>query len=87
MEIKLIIGMAAGILTSVSSIPQIVKILKDKTAEAVSPFMFFVLLCGNGLWCYYGFLLDDVPIISTNALAVILDILMIVLNYKYSKHS
>jgi MtN3 and saliva related transmembrane protein len=85
MDIKFIIGITAGILTSISSIPQIVKIIKERKADAVSPFMFFVLLCGNGLWCYYGFLLDDIPIISTNGLAVLLDVIMIFLNYKYSK--
>jgi MtN3 and saliva related transmembrane protein len=87
MEIKTIIGISAGLLTAVSSIPQIVKILKDKKAQAVSPVMFFVLLAGNLLWCWYGALLSELPIILTNAFSAVCDVVMIILNYKYSKKS
>ncbi|MFD0941492.1 SemiSWEET family sugar transporter [Pedobacter boryungensis] len=85
MDVKTIIGFSAGILTAISSIPQIIKILKDKKAQAVSPLMFFVLLVGNLLWCWYGVMLNDLPITLTNGFSTICDILMIILNYKYSK--
>ncbi|TKC06834.1 hypothetical protein FA048_16035 [Pedobacter polaris] len=85
MEIKTIIGISAGVLTAVSSLPQIIKVLKDKKAQAVSPVMYFVLLVGNALWCYYGILLDELPITITNAFSVVCDIIMIVLNYRFSK--
>ena len=85
MELKTIIGLSAGVLTAVSSIPQIIKIIKDKKAQAVSPGMFFVLLAGNGLWCWYGLLINEFPIVITNAFSVVCDIVLIVLNYKYSK--
>ena len=85
MEIKLMIGISAGVLTAISSIPQIIKIIKEKKAQDVSPIMFFVLLIGNALWCWYGILLNELPIIVTNAFSVICDALMIVLNYKYSR--
>ena len=85
MELKLTIGLIAGVLTSIASLPQIIKIIKEKDAQNVSPFMFFVLLLGNFTWCYYGFLLKDIPILVTNAFAVLLDIIMIVLNYRYTK--
>lgn len=85
MELKLTIGLIAGVLTSVASLPQIIKIIKEKDAQNVSPFMFFVLLLGNVTWCYYGFLLKDIPILVTNFFSVLLDITMIVLNYRYTK--
>lgn len=85
MDVKTIIGFSAGILTAISSIPQIVKVLKDKKAQAVSPLMFFVLLAGNLLWCWYGVVLNELPIILTNAFSATCDIVMIILNYKYSK--
>ena len=85
MEIKTIIGISAGILTAVSSLPQIFKILKEKKAQDVSPIMFFVLLLGNSLWCWYGILLTELPIVVTNAFSALCDVVMIVLNYRYSK--
>lgn len=85
MDTKTIIGVAAGVLTAVSTLPQIVKIIKEKKAQAISPVMFFVLLVGNGLWCWYGLLLEEWPIIITNAFSVLCDVLMIILNYKFAK--
>ncbi len=85
MDIKTIVGITAGVLTAASSLPQIIKIIKEKEVEAVSPFMFFVLLAGNGLWVYYGVLINDIPIICTNMIAILLDLTMIFLNYRYSK--
>lgn len=85
MEFKTIIGITAGILTAISTIPQIVKIWKDKEANSVSAGMLFVLLAGNALWCWYGFLLGELPIIITNAFSVCADILLIILNFRYSK--
>lgn len=84
MDIRTIIGISAGILTAASGIPQIIKVLKDKQVKAVSPVMLFVLLGGNSLWCWYGILLEDVPIMVTNAFSVVCDIVLIALNYRYS---
>lgn len=83
MELKFLIGITAGILTAVSAIPQVIKVIKTKDVKSVSPFMFVVLLCGNGLWCYYGILLKDLPIITTNGFSALMDILMIVLKIRY----
>jgi MtN3 and saliva related transmembrane protein len=80
---KEIIGIAAGILTATSLIPQAIKSIKEKTASDVSIFIFIILLGGNGLWTWYGLLLKDMPIIFTNAFAVCMDILMLVLKIKY----
>jgi MtN3 and saliva related transmembrane protein len=85
MEIKTIIGISAGALTAVSLIPQIVKLLKEKKAQDVSLIMYFVLLAGNALWCWYGLLIDELPILITNAFSVLCDLVMIVLNYRYTK--
>jgi MtN3 and saliva related transmembrane protein len=65
-----------------ASIPQIITTVQKQKAEQVSPLMFTVLLIGNGLWVYYGFAKSDLPIIATNIVSVILDIVMM-LRFKY----
>lgn len=85
MEFPELIGLIAGICTTASSIPQIVKtILKQKAAD-VSPVMFAALLAGNALWSWYGFLRSDVPVWATNIVAVGLDLTMLFLRFKYRK--
>ena len=83
MEFIEILGFVAGLFTSAASIPQIIKIIKEKKAQDVSPLMFAVLLVGNALWIYYGFDKADIPIIATNIFAVALDITMLVLKRKF----
>jgi len=78
-----ILGLVAGICTSSSVIPQLVKSVQTKKAGDVSWFMFVVLLTGNGLWVYYGAAKNDIPIIATNIFSVSLNIAMLVLKFKY----
>lgn len=83
MDLIDIIGIVAGIFTSSSIVPQIIKTLKKKKAREVSVFMFIVMMTGNALWVYYGFDKSDIAIISTNFLALGLNIIMVVLKYRF----
>lgn len=80
-----VIGIAAGVCTAISMIPQIVKVIKEKKTEDISLFYLLVLLFGLGLWTYYGILKDDLPIIATNIFSIILNLTMITLNIVYTK--
>jgi len=84
MEFKLVVGILAGVLTALATVPQVFKTIKTKKAKNVSLFMFLVLLAGNAIWCYYGILIMDWPIIITNAFSATMDILMLFLKYRYS---
>jgi MtN3 and saliva related transmembrane protein len=87
MDSQQVIGLAAGVCTSAASIPQIVTTIKKKKATDVSPFMFVVLLAGNSLWVWYGIQKSDFPIIATNMVSVILDLVMLFLRFKYRRKS
>jgi MtN3 and saliva related transmembrane protein len=85
MEFIEIVGLIAGLCTSSAAIPQIVKTVRTKQAEDVSLFMFIVMTAGNALWTYYGFDKSDLPIIATNLLAIVLNLLMLFFRFKYKK--
>lgn len=85
MELIQITGIAAGILTATSLIPQLVKIIKEKKADDVSPMMLIILMAGLGLWATYGIMKEDWPIIITNAFSFLLNTVVLVFRYKYSK--
>ncbi|MFC3199992.1 SemiSWEET family sugar transporter [Parapedobacter deserti] len=78
-----ILGILAGLFTSSSIIPQITKTIKRKKANDVSIFMFVVLSTGNALWIYYGAEKSDMPIIATNLLALGLNVVMMVLKFRF----
>ncbi len=79
------IGIAAGILTSISMLPQLIKLVKEKKADAISPVMLIVLICGISLWFYYGILREDWPIMITNGFSVIVNITMLTLRQIYKR--
>lgn len=82
-----ILGIIAGILTSVSMIPQLVKVLKEKNAEDLSWAMIMVLISGLSLWVWYGFLKNELPIILSNAFAVIVNIILLICCMIYKKRN
>jgi MtN3 and saliva related transmembrane protein len=83
-QLVTIIGIAAGLLTSTSLIPQLVKICKTKKAEDVSLFMLFILLAGVCLWIVYGCMKKDLPIILTNSFSVVINCCILGFRIKYS---
>jgi MtN3 and saliva related transmembrane protein len=80
-----ITGLAAGVCTACSLLPQVFKTLKEKKAEDVSLGMLFVLQAGLILWIVYGFKRNDPPIIVTNCFSLLVNITMVTLGIKYKK--
>lgn len=87
MDIEAIIGTVAGICTTVAVVPQLVRTWKTKEVEDVSLGMFLVLIFGVTLWTVYGILKKDWPIIITNGISVILNLLMLYFIVSYSDNS
>ncbi len=83
MDITQIIGIGAGILTSCSMLPQLIKIIREKKADEVSLLMILVLLSGLALWTIYGIMKDDWPIIITNSFSIVVNILLLIFRTKY----
>ena len=86
MEFEKIIGIASGVLTSISMLPQVFKLIKTKESENISMGMLIVLLTGVAGWIYYGFLKNDWIIILTNAFAFLINFVTMILSVKYRKH-
>jgi MtN3 and saliva related transmembrane protein len=82
-DYALYIGIGAGILTGISMLPQLIKIIREKKAEDISFAMLIVLLAGVGGWIYYGILKNDYPIIATNSFSFLINSLVLALSVKY----
>lgn len=79
-----ILGIVAGVLTSVSMIPQLVKVIREKNVEDISLLMLLVLISGLSLWVWYGFEKDELPIIISNAFAGLVNISLLICYIKYN---
>jgi MtN3 and saliva related transmembrane protein len=65
-----VIGFVAGLCTTLSFLPQAVKIWRSRSARDVSLGMFSVMVTGVALWLLYGILREDLPIIAANTPAL-----------------
>lgn len=80
-----IVGLSAGICTSVSLLPQLWKLLRHKKAEDISLFYLIILFIGLGLWIWYGILREDIPIVVTNGFSLVINGIIIVAGLHYKK--
>jgi MtN3 and saliva related transmembrane protein len=84
MDDWLALGLVAGLLTTIGFVPQLVKGYRTKRMDDVSLVMPVLLALGMGLWLSYGVMIDSWPIIFWNAVALVLNLGMIILKLKYS---
>ncbi|MEI9920640.1 MAG: SemiSWEET transporter [Bacteroidota bacterium] len=67
-----VIGLAAGSLTTVAFLPQVIKTWKSGSAKDLSLGMFSFFCLGVLLWLVYGILTKDTPVIAANLATLIL---------------
>ncbi len=78
-----VLGLTAGACTTAAVVPQIWKAWKTREVDDVSTKMFLVLIAGLSLWVVYGLIRNDLPIIVTNGVALLLNLFMLYLIFTY----
>ena len=79
------VGVAAGLCSMASFVPQIVKLVREKSAEGVSTRMFAITVTGFVLWTSYGVLLKSWPVIVSNAVCLGLTTTIFLLTLRFHK--
>jgi MtN3 and saliva related transmembrane protein len=78
-----LIGLLAGICTTLSLVPQLHRIWKAKRAHDLSLAMFFVFGVGVALWLLYGIGIRSFAVITTNSMSLVLVIAIFSLAVHY----
>jgi MtN3 and saliva related transmembrane protein len=78
-----LIGIIAGLLTTVAFLPQAVKIWRSKSAKDVSLAMFVCFCAGIVLWVIYGFMLGALPVILANVVTLCIAATILVFKIRY----
>lgn len=79
----LILGIAAGVLTTAAFLPQLIRVIKTKHTKDLSLVTFSLFSLGVFLWLAYGILLKEVPIILANAFTLVFAVLIVIMKIKY----
>ena len=67
-----IIGSMAAVLTTVSFVPQVVKVFRERQVAGISLAMYGLFTVGVGLWMVYGLLIDRPPVYVANGITLAL---------------
>lgn len=77
------IGTVAGSLTTISFLPQVIKLLKTKSVHDISIITFTILLIGVLLWIVYGFMINNINLIIFNFILMFLVSIIIITYFLY----
>jgi MtN3 and saliva related transmembrane protein len=79
-----LVGIIAGLLTGISQVPQLIKIIREKKVEGVSIIMIIILMLGLAGWVVYGCMRKDIPIIVTNCFSFLVNSCVLFFRIKYA---
>jgi len=67
-----VLGGFAAIASTVSFVPQAVKIIRSRHTKDISAGMYAITVTAFALWCAYGVLLGQWPLIAANSICLLL---------------
>lgn len=79
------IGSTAAICTTISFLPQLVRVWKRKSARDISLTMFLLFSFGVACWLVYGLGIGSGPIAAANAATLALALAILVLKLRYDR--
>jgi MtN3 and saliva related transmembrane protein len=82
-----IVGAGAAICSVTSFVPQLIKILREREAEAVSMRMYLLTVSAFTLWTAYGVMLGSWPLVASNVVSLGLSAAILVLTLVYQRRS
>lgn len=78
-----LIGIVAGILTTVAFVPQVLKTWRSRSAKDLSLGMFSLFCAGVVLWLVYGMATKDLPIILANSFTLMLSLTLLYFKFSF----
>lgn len=78
-----LIGTAAGLLSCITFLPQVIRTWRSRSVRDVSPLMFIIATISTLLWLVYGILIRNFPVIFTNSIVGSLSFIMLFLMFRF----
>jgi MtN3 and saliva related transmembrane protein len=82
-----IIGYCAATLTTISFLPQLIRVVKLRSARDISLGMFLIFTTGTGFWLLYGLLSHSPPVSIANSVTFVLSLSILILKLRFDRHA
>ncbi len=77
------IGFLAAFCTTTAFVPQLVRVLRLRTARDISLGTFLLFSIGVFLWLVYGIYAHSKPVIASNAVTLLLSVSILILKLRF----
>jgi len=81
------IGYAAATMTTVSFLPQLIRVVRLRSARDISLTMFLVFSAGTFCWLVYGVLSHSPPVWVANAVTFLLSMSILILKLRFDRNA
>jgi len=78
-----LLGVFAGVLTTIAFLPQVLKIWRTKSTGDISLAMLVTFIMGISVWLVYGVLIRSLPIILANSVTLVLTVVILCFKLRY----
>jgi MtN3 and saliva related transmembrane protein len=80
-----LLGFVAAFCTTAAFVPQLVRVLRLRSARDVSLPTFVMFSVGVFLWLLYGFYIGSKPVIASNSVTLVLSVSILILKVRYGR--
>ena len=81
------IGYAAACMTTVSFLPQLIRVVKLRSARDISLGMFLIFTAGTVFWLTYGILVHSLPVTIANGVTLVLSASILFLKLRFDSRA
>jgi MtN3 and saliva related transmembrane protein len=80
-----LVGYAGAVCNAISFVPQLLRVIKLRSARDISYSTFLIFAIGSGLWIVYGARYHAIPVILANTITLLLSFNIFVLKFRYDR--
>jgi MtN3 and saliva related transmembrane protein len=81
------LGFAAAFCTTAAFVPQLIRVLRLRSAREISLPTFMLFSVGVFLWLVYGLYTESKPVIASNGVTLILSLSILLLKLRYDRRA
>ena len=82
MEWASVIGYLAACLTTLSFLPQAIKVIVTRNTQGISGLMYIMFVCGLVMWLIYGVMIEDTAVSMANLMTLVFAMPILIIKFR-----
>ncbi|MBW9461432.1 MULTISPECIES: SemiSWEET transporter [Kluyvera] len=76
------IGYVAACLTTLSFLPQAIKVIATRNTQGISGLMYIMFVCGLVMWLIYGVMIEDTAVSMANLMTLVFAMPILIIKFR-----